>query len=716
MAIAKHTTYLSTLLLLALLCLHAKAVDPDSATFLTPQKQYELFVALNLAEPGLEAAQNAWKKGDSQMAIHALADYYRNRTQVTWTFDPHHPKRIPGYQNPVADDAANGTVAPAGLHVPFTFKDNKIDWFYNATEHQPGISKNGEWQYQLCRMAFWKDLAAAYQATGDKKYATAWITQFHSFLEQCPMPDHYDVRAWRGLECEARMTDSWPNAFHGFLLSPAFTDEDLCLYLHQCLDHAHCLKKYAQGANAEIGRLIALYTMGTLYPEFEESKEWRTNAIKQMDGQMTFQWTPDGVHYELSPGYGTGCANSVLNMVKIARQYGRLDEFKKGYIEKMEKTYDYPLYFMTPDRMMPQFNDSWLVNARTLLTQGLEYFPDRADFQWIATDGKKGQAPAETSHSFDYAGFQVMRSGWERHANYAVFRSGPCIGWHSHQDQLAVIIHPYGRNLLFTAGGPSYEYSAWRDYAQSSYAANCITVDGLAQYRPKNGRPLTPAPDRLKSEAHWQSTPGYDYADGIYDQGYGSDNKPIATQTRRVLFIKPDLFLIVDTLAPNDTTSHSYQARWHLDTLNSKLDPATQQCVTTDPGLPNLAIIPLALSGLVSRTVSAQTEPELLGWYLSFRDKVPRRAATTLLQNKHGVGIQTFITLLAPIRVGASNPVAAVSQSQADSTLVTLTDGRRFTIHLGPGQSLRVSGKPVNSTATLEIEIGRLHHLQPHHE
>jgi hypothetical protein len=64
----------------------------------------------------------------------------------------------------------------------------------------------------------------------------------------------------------------------------------------------------------------------------------------------------------------------------------------------------------------------------------------------------------------------------------------------------------------------------------------------------------------------------------------------------------------------------------------------------------NVAIVPLQADHLDIRTVSGQTEPELLGWSV-WKDMTPESVpAITVTQTSQGSGPQSFLTLLVPIR------------------------------------------------------------------
>ena len=232
------------------------------------------------------------------------------------------------------------------------------------------------------------------------------------------------------------------------------------------------------------------------------------------------------------------------------------------------------------------------------LSKGAELFPQRDDFAWVASNGRRGQPPAQTSHAFPYAGYFVMRSGWGRDANYLCFDAGPLGYSHVHQDKLHLVLWAHGREILFDGGGGPYEHSPWRAYDIDTFSHNTVLVDGKPQRRSRRNR--LACVSKVPIDARWESTAGHDFAAGVYDAGYGSEQHRPATHTRRVLFVKPDLFVIADTLTPTDQAEHSYQARWHLMTPLTARHDATSAVCTSDAGRPNLVIVPLLAQGLGS--------------------------------------------------------------------------------------------------------------------
>ncbi|MDE3148653.1 MAG: hypothetical protein KGL37_04220, partial [Acidobacteriota bacterium] len=154
---------------------------------LTPAevRQHEAAVldALDLSRPELAQVAAAWKKKDAAGAEKALATYFRNRASVHWgpATDSTAPVTLSPGEKQVADDAVAGRLAGGGNPFTHLFPQGEMDWHYNATHHATGMAPDDEWQWQMNRMSFWYDLAEAYRATGDERYAQAFVSEMRSW-------------------------------------------------------------------------------------------------------------------------------------------------------------------------------------------------------------------------------------------------------------------------------------------------------------------------------------------------------------------------------------------------------------------------------------------------------------------------------------------------------------------------------------------------------
>ncbi|MBM3212895.1 heparinase, partial [Candidatus Poribacteria bacterium] len=479
-----------------------------------------LFQLLNLDYPGLENVSQGVKENKLELAKSRLAAYLRKRTTVLWRFDPHHVDRSVRYDKSSADQAIAGRIQVSSIW--HTFPNGDIDWFYNPTIEREDLFDDYEWQWQLGRMGFWPNLGRTYWATGHEAYAQAFVKHLSSWIKQCPRPNdsgNYSGSAWRTIECGIRMGSTWPDAYHRFLHSPSFTDHDVILFLKSCLEQAQHLRKNPTSGNWLTMEMSGLYTIGALFPELKDADEWRSYAINRIYEELSKQFLPDGAQIELTPGYHQVALSNVLHIPELAKQVGRFHELPEDFVAKTEKAFDYNLYLMTPDRDMPKLNDSWHVNVPGTMRNAVELFPHRKDFLWVATNGKEGTMSEKTSYPFPYAGYYVMRSGWDEKANYLCFDAGPLGYGHVHQDKLNVVIWAYGREILFDAGGGSYERSKWRSYDIDTFSHNTVLVDGYPQRRQTRDRWACVSTEPL--DVKWQSTDTYDFAVGSYNDAYG---------------------------------------------------------------------------------------------------------------------------------------------------------------------------------------------------
>lgn len=649
----------------------------------------EFFELLDLDLPQLKRVKAAVAEKDYAAAKHEFAAYLRHRTTKTWTFDPHKIVRDPTHSTGLADNALVGKLWTVSGW--YDFPNGEIDWHFNLTETREEMPFNPEWQWQLGRMGYWRALGAAYWSTGDEKYAKAWIEHMRSWIRDCPRIDKLDYSAgacWRQIECGIRMSGSWPEAFHRFLLSPSFSDEDMCLFVKSCAEHGIQLAKYPTRGNWVTHEMNGLYTVGGVFPEFKMAAKWRRQAIDTMYEELDIQFLPDGAQYELTPGYHDIAVGHIASMFDKAHMFGRTEEFPQDFITKLERAYDYNMYLSAPDDQKPKLNDSWGTSSSHNAGRALEYFPHRDDFRWLATGGREGKLPARTSYPFDWAGYYVMRSDWRKDANFLVLDAGPLGAGHDHQDKLNVVLYAYGQEILYDGGGGSYEHSPWRNYAVSTFGHNTILVDGLPQMRSRGI--LEDKISQKPIEAYWHSDDEFDFALGTYDKSYGEPEYSPVRHTRQVLFIKPDIFIVADVVKSTSGRLHSCQARWHLQTTNTSLDNTGKTVVTTDREQPNLAVVPLLTEGLTVRAVSGQTEPEILGFWVVKNGG--RQETTSVLHEREKANTQYLLTLLLPLRSGAANPVVSTRVHGKSEAGVEFSDGRHLMLKFTDAEtpSLRV--------------------------
>jgi len=654
----------------------------------------ELFANLDLDLPALAEVKRAVLVHDFVAAKKALAANFRNRPSPVWSVDWRQPEFRTSKRKLTADPRVEKvmqhkfdfTKGP-GLVGTLDFGP-KIDWTANPTT---GEARTHLWNESLNRHFHFRLLAESYWRTGQDKYAQEIADEIMDWIAANPPVEGVSgngmkngCEAWQTLTTSIRLSDVWPNAIYRCLGSPAFTDEVICAIYKSVCQQARHLIRWPSGGNWLTSESNGLFIGGMLFPEFKEAPEWRRTGLARLYKQLDDEVYPDGEEYELAAGYNDWVVAEFAGIIEQADRNGLRAEIPADFLAKMEKMFNYLCLAAMPNDAIPGLNDSGNTDVRKLLETGFKLFPQRTDFQFIATAGKEGRPPAENSHAFPWCGHYVMRSGWDKDATYLLFDAGPFGYGHQHEDKLHFVLWSNGRQLVLDPGNFSYDQSRWRKYVLSSAGHNTVMVDGQGQQRRGKKetyfwpRPwTTPAP--LQNDALWKSTADFDYAAGIYNNGYGVHNEIAVIHRRQILFLKPEkLFVIYDTLTPQDQREHRYEALFHLDAPDAVMDPATKIIRSANTNSANVAVIPATGGGLDASIVKGKTDEPVQGW-----SSGPWRAIPTAIFHKTAAGVAHFCFALEPLATGAAARVASVEQIEGGVRL-KFSDHRSLDVMLGP--------------------------------
>ena len=661
----------------------------------------ELLESLDLDLPAMAAVKESFKTGNIAAAKAALAKYLRDRTASHWLFD---------WRQPAFHDSKNRARSFAAAEKILLHKFDypkgpgqkgtldfgaKIDWTANPTE---GEARTHLWNESINRHFHFRTLADAYWETGQDKYAKEIADEILDWTASNPAPLFVSgngmpngCEAWQTLTTGIRLADTWPHALYRCLGSPAFSDDAIFAMFKAVYEQARHLVRWPSRGNWLTAESSGLFTAGALFPEFRQAHEWRRIALERLYKQLDDEVYPDGMEYELAAGYNCWVVREFADILELADLNGLRGEVPADYLAKMEKMFNYLLYASMPNGAIPGLNDSGNADIRKELATAFKLFPQRQDFEFVATGGKSGRAPAETSHAFPYTGHYVMRSGWDKNATFLLFDAGPFGFGHQHEDKLHFVLWSHGRQLVLDPGNFAYDRSRWRRYVLSTAGHNTVMVDGENQHRLGKKetyfwpRPWTTAgntgenPGPPTNDARWFSTPETDYAVGSYADGYGPKNAIAVTHQRRIVFVKSDrIFVVMDTLTPRDDREHRYEALFHLDAANAAVDESTRT-VRTDNTDANVAIVPLAGDGLAVRIVKGKEDEPVQGW-----SGGPWRAIPTAIYEKSGKGVVRFFFVLAPAAKGAPPSVRCVEKiAGSDAGLaarIAFADGRSLEV------------------------------------
>ncbi len=618
------------------------------------EAEKQFLESINAEYPGLEGFRAALQANDVQAAKRALVQHMRTRQR------PVGPPLSP-------DGSAHGLERAGEIleHVfrlvgcPPTHLGAEIQW--NEDPHN-----YDQWAIALNRHSHWVTLGRVYAATGDERYAEEFVAQLNSWI--AAMPVHIGPRYIQGpffetgkapltLDAGIRMAQTWWPAYYYFKDSAAFDVDSQVRMLRSFRDHARYLMNgdyFHVTSNWGAMETNGVLHVAVMLPEFKEAGEWLRVARERLVAAQQAQVYPDGAQIELTTGYHGVTLGNFLGALEVARR--NAVELPPEFVAGLERMFEYYVALAMPNGRMPALNDAGWGGVSGMLARGAELFPGRRDFEYLSTGGRDGDPPERTSWRLPYAGWNVMRTGWEAEDKYLLFENGPFGAAHQHEDKLNIIIHAGGRTILTEGGNYSYDSSDWRKYVLSTRAHNTVMVDGLDQKRRSRRETYVVWEPE---DTPWSCSQDFDFAEGAYRSGYGPENEVEVVHTRQVLFVKPDYWIVVDAMQPGDDGEHTYEALFHLDAEEAAVDAATQ-AVTVEHEGGAFRIIPFGPQAAEVEIIKGQTEPVVQGWVPTGRHNELRPIPTAVFRWR-SVGPSVMAFALVPRAADEEWPVAEIT-------------------------------------------------------
>jgi hypothetical protein len=480
-------------------------------------------------------------------------------------------------------------------------------------------------------------LGIAYRLTGDPKYVEA----FAAYLLQWTRanPPGVGINWASSLEAALRIV-SWSWALFLFRGAAELPPEVFPALVEGIARHAAHVEKYLSyyfAPNTHLtGEALGLFYAGVLLPELPPARRWRELGAQILIEQSERQILPDGVYFEQSTCYQRYTAEIYLHFLILARRNGV--DVPEAVGERVERLLDFLVAVRAPDGTTPQIGDAdggWLAplalrpadDCRGVFSVAAAFFA-RPDYAWAAggpapetlwllgAAGVKAfqriqpAPPEESSRVFSDGGYAVMRSGWTRDAHHLIFDAGALSGpksGHGHADLLSIQCSVFGEPYLIDPG--TYCYTAepeWRDYFRGTAAHSTVTIDGAGQAAPAGPFHWKTHPRaRLR---RWLSTEAYDLADAVHE-AYRGFPDPV-THRRRVVFVKPRYWVVVDDLLGNE--AHRVEIRFQFAPLKVALEPADWARARGQRGQA-LLVRPFAAVPLQMNVVQGSTAP-MQGW------------------------------------------------------------------------------------------------------
>jgi hypothetical protein len=422
-------------------------------------------------------------------------------------------------------------------------------------------------------------LAQAFVLTGRKDYVAVIERHLSGWFEQNPF--QCGINWASALEVAFRAL-SWTWLLHiaGPQLTPELRERTLIgLYRHG-LHLEYNLSTYFSRNTHLLGEAVALHALGRLFPQLPRSAVWERTGAEAVRRELDYQVLADGSHFESSSYYHVYALDLFLLHYVLA---GRPPEYQP-VLARMTEYLD---ALLGPAREVPligdddggrlfhpygrhtQYGRATIATASVLLGRGDWYFaPEDLHPQcvwWVdGLDVPTLRPPAPQSRLFSSCGVAVCAAPpVQVIVDAGTFGAGR--GGHSHSDTLQIIVRRDEEELLIDPGTYTYVGDAeWRNRFRGSAAHNTVRIDGLDQ-APAGG----PFGWRGKPGVRvldWDTSAAADCIDA--ECRYGS-----FVHRRRMLYLKPEVIYVLDTISSDDGHPHTVEQFWHLGYQCEPLGP-----------------------------------------------------------------------------------------------------------------------------------------------
>lgn len=576
------------------------------------------------------------------------------------------PKRTEGYhQEEVGPVYHKNLPGEADKFVSkiFTLNGKTVDMsgglnWYSAAEGDL------EWNGGLVRQGYFMLLADEYVKTGDEKYAATIVEHISDYIEKVPRYNpvgrpylEYKKSTWRPFEVAARIAEIWPEALAKIICSKSMSAQvwaKILISIHDQGDFVS-IHHWKTGNHACL-EAASLGILGIFYRELKEAEKWRKYAVDFLMDMWPKQFFNDGYTREMSGGYQWVAMRNFFSLYEVALKNRYQDIIPSLFKERLMLTARAELLQSKPDYSVPITNDSnTLTNRRDQLERIVKVLKV-SEIEYRLTEGKSGLKPTNTSYFFPEARVGFMRVDWSSNSPYLFFDMGNWGDNHMNEDQLNIEVSAFKRNFLVNSGRWRYTTSPdapWMEqakYFKTTASYNSVLVDGYCQVSGD-------------AEGFMKTYDAYDYAEGVFDKGYGEDEKSSnegnlkekgiayekkckvkgVTHKRQVFFVKPYFWIVRDTVSGEG--NHEAEQIWHYHSGEIKPD-ISGKFMTTDFDDANLIVGTIGNNSIKTATYKGSGSP-FRGWHCPYYDDM--RPAPELSYVQKGNGQIVFHTLLFPV-------------------------------------------------------------------
>ncbi|MEI6915173.1 MAG: heparinase II/III family protein [Armatimonadota bacterium] len=494
-------------------------------------------------------------------------------------------------------------------------------------------------------------LGSAYASTADEKYARAavdyrmqWILDNTPSVTITGIDVPHDV--WSELRTQGRAAGHGVLAYSRLYNYKGWTTDERMLFFSSWYDNALYLYKNMIGGNWGSQTTESLRKFGMDFPEYKLAPDFVSWASGRNVELALSTVRHDGTNQEAAIKYHAMIARRLKSLMEDVRD-GKLKADaldKPGMMRTLDGMYDHMAYTLQPNNYVVMYGDAWYENYSEEVADAAKKLLKRPDLLYIATQGKEGRPPAQDSKGYLEGGLFSMRSSFAdkpfTDARQVFVHNGGWTGSHGHPDLTAINLFAYGRTLLIDPAGMWNPPGGGAPYYHKSDVHSMLTANGWDTTR-------DPGPNK------WITANGIDYLDAVH---YGYRKNGIPEVRRRIVFVKPNYYVVKDTAVAENAVDWSQN--WNILAKDVKIDPVSKVVETSYPTGGNLIIAP-ANTAVSTKTRKANVPMDGLQdtSIVSFNESGKSADYTTVLYPYKGVRPVVQVAQVAVDVPGSSSAV-----------------------------------------------------------
>lgn len=358
---------------------------------------------------------------------------------------------------------------------PTTKISHPITWGEN-----PFSSRSWEWQWH--QFAIYPYLISGHAQTKDKKFLSSLEHLVSSWCKLNYTKVHPSKMSWHDHATALRLR-SLIHIFEYCRTVSDSSDEFLYLLLSAIESHCNILcynEFYSKHNNHGFDQSHILLLASVVFPQFEESDNWRTTAELRIADELRVAFSSDGMHVENSPSY------LVTMIQRLESLFELVNESRINLNINLELLINNSLqalaYLLTPQSKLPMLGDT---DNGTRITEfkSLNKLKNYDLFEYSMSKGKRGKIDNHLHNLIlPESGYAVFRDKWHDSVSFhdtthLVFKCGFLSTYHRHDDDLNFTLFAKGEEWIVDGGIFSYdENSTERKYIRSVFSHNIPTV------------------------------------------------------------------------------------------------------------------------------------------------------------------------------------------------------------------------------------------------